>query len=179
MALLGKHLVRTCIGSWEHAGEPSDWATCLTWSDGERDGRLVEGSQSLRRCPATKGGTSRSQGSPRVKASCQMSSKIPRNWSALAPLLTESFVRTNKKYNLSTNMAMDLRTQQLKMLASYAPAVRGLGYIFSWLPHLVNVNHPCLKEYLSCSVDGGIYQPFFYLFQLKVYRKTPQFFNKY
>lgn len=72
-------------------------------------------------------------------------------------------------------MAMDLRAQQLKMLASYAPVVRGLGYIFSWLPHLVNVNRPCLKEYLSCSVDGGIHQTFFYLFQLKVDRKIPHF----
>lgn len=75
-------------------------------------------------------------------------------------------------------MAMGLRARQLKMLASYAPVVRGLGYIFSWLPHLANVNRHCLKEYLSCSADGGIHQTFFYLFQLKV-DKDSSFFNKY
>ena len=74
-------------------------------------------------------------------------------------------------------MAMDLRAQQLKMLASYAPVVRGLGYIFSWLPHLVNVNHPCLKEYLSCSVDGGIYQTFFLLISTQSIQKDSSFFQ--
>lgn len=81
-------------------------------------------------------------------------------------------MRTNK-YNLSPSLEMDFRAWQLKMLTSFALVVRGLGYIFSWLPPLANVNRLCIKEYLFYSVDGGIHQTFFYLFQLKVDRKIP------
>lgn len=126
----------------------------------------------------SKGGTSRPWGSPRAKVSCQMSSQeqVCLSTPALLCHLWEQLIRiTTSAQTLPQTWELSSCNHQLVML----PGVRGLGRIFSWLPHLANVNSYYLKEYLSRS--GWWWSPpnRFLLISAQRGQKDSSFFNKY